>query len=91
MMIQGALIQCVFVEQVFRGTNYYTRLEVHTLRRGQLEIKNKAYHSRVAEQLGAEIPLTTVDQWAGLAECVVFGDVNKLTDRLFPRTAGQQH
>ena len=32
----------------------------------------------MAEQLGAEIPLTTVDQWAGLAECVVFGDVNKL-------------
>ena len=74
----GRLIQCVFAEQVFRGADYYTRLEVHTLRKGQLEIKNKAYHSRVAEQLGAEIPLATVDQWTGLAESVVFGDVNKL-------------
>lgn len=74
----GRLIQCVFAEQVFRGADYYTRLEVHTLRKGQLEIKNKAYHSRVAEQLGAEIPLAAIDQWAGLAESVVFGDVDKL-------------
>ncbi len=74
----GRLIQCVFVEQVFHGIDYYTRLEVHTLRKGQLEIRNKAYHSRVAEQLGDEISLDTVDQWAGLVNSIVFNDVKKL-------------
>ena len=73
----GRLIQCVFVEQVFRGVDYYTRLGC--IQRAMDSWRSKQGLSQSGGRaLGAEIPLTSVDQWAGLAESVVFGDVNKL-------------
>ena len=48
------------------GDLYYTRLEYHRLENEVLTIRNKAYVSSTETDLGREIPLSEVDDWAKL-------------------------
>jgi A118 family predicted phage portal protein len=64
---RGRLMKVVFVEtkQVDKD-NFYRRFEYHALENKGLRITNKAYHAKNANELGREIPLTDVEDWAGL-------------------------
>jgi A118 family predicted phage portal protein len=55
-----------FVEQVQRGRMYYTRLEHHAMTDEGYVIRNRAFRSFSASEIGAECPLDAVDEWSQL-------------------------
>lgn len=63
----GRITQCVFTEQYRKGQKLYTRLEVHGLRGGRVQISNRAFVSANDYSLGGEIPLSSVERWSELA------------------------
>lgn len=67
------LVKVIFPEFKKIGDNYYTRLEYHSLdtKKG-LTITNTAYVSASEGQLGREIPLAAVDEWASLPNAVTY-------------------
>lgn len=60
----GRVTGAVFVDQLRKGSTYYTRMEYHDLSNGAYTIKNAAFQSMSAGQLGHQIPLDTVAEWA---------------------------
>lgn len=64
---EGKLLKVVFPEFKKMGNDYYTRLEYHDLDPVKgLTITNTAYMSSSERQLGKEINLTEVTEWAGI-------------------------
>lgn len=67
------LVKVIFPEFKKIGDNYYTRLEYHSLDTEKgLTITNTAYVSANEGQLGREIPLAAVDEWASLPASVTY-------------------
>jgi A118 family predicted phage portal protein len=67
------LVKVIFPEFKKIGDNYYTRLEYHSLDAEKgLTITNTAYVSASEGQLGREIPLAAVDEWASLPNAVTY-------------------
>lgn len=67
------LVKVIFPEFKKIGDNYYTRLEYHSLDTEKgLTITNTAYVSASEGQLGREIPLVTVYEWANLPTSVTY-------------------
>lgn len=67
------LVKVIFPEFKKIGDNYYTRLEYHNLDTEKgLTITNTAYVSASEGQLGREIPLAAVDEWASLPNAVTY-------------------
>lgn len=67
------LVKVIFPEFKKIGDNYYTRLEYHSLDTEKgLTITNTAYVSAGEGQLGREIPLAAVDEWANLPTSVTY-------------------
>ena len=67
------LVKVIFPEFRKIGDNYYTRLEYHNLdTENGLTITNTAYVSASEGQLGREIPLAAVDEWASLPNAVTY-------------------
>lgn len=65
----GDITGCIFTERKFQGEKVYTRLELHNLKGNIYTISNRAYVAKKEEEkLGAEVPLTAVEEWAELAE-----------------------
>lgn len=79
----GDLTKCVLVDQIQSGNTVYTRLELHSLEGGKLQIENRAYRSANDETLGTRIPLETVDRWAGLSDEVTYEGIDILPFGLF--------
>jgi A118 family predicted phage portal protein len=70
---KGRLIKVVFPEYKKLGDRHYTRLEFHSLDyENGLTITNTAYVSSTALNLGREIPLSAVDEWAELEESITY-------------------
>lgn len=63
----GHLTEVVFAEQIRRGDSYYTRLEYHAMSGAGCAIRNRAFRSSTADEIGSAVPLTAVDEWASLA------------------------
>lgn len=67
------LVKVIFPEFKKIVDNYYTRLEYHSLDTEKgLTITNTAYVSASEGQLGREIPLAAVDEWASLPNAVTY-------------------
>lgn len=67
------LVKVIFPEFKKIGDNYYARLEYHSLDTEKgLTITNTAYVSASEGQLGREIPLAAVDEWASLPNAVTY-------------------
>lgn len=72
----GEITSAVFVEQIQKGNEFYTRLEVHEWKDRMYTITNKAFkkhtNSFISRQddvsLGREIPLSSVSEWSQLSE-----------------------
>jgi A118 family predicted phage portal protein len=64
---RGRLTKVVFVEtKRIKDDDYYFRFEYHALDVNGLTITNKAYHSHGKTDLGREVPLSSVSEWADL-------------------------
>lgn len=70
---RGRLLKVVFPEFKKLNDNYYTRLEFHDLDPVKgLTITNTAYVSGSPKNLGQQISLETVEEWANLEENVSY-------------------
>lgn len=64
----GDVCGAAFVSRITRGKRYYTRIEWHYFADDLYIIKNKAYLSESKDDLGREIQLASVDEWADVQE-----------------------
>lgn len=64
----GNITGCIFAERKTVGKKFYTRLETHDYGKELYTVKNAVYLSDSADMLGRQVPLTTVPEWAELAE-----------------------
>lgn len=64
----GNIVGTIFAEYITHGIDHYTRLEYHRFKDGLYLVTNKAFRNRAMQNgqytLGAEIPLTEVEEWA---------------------------
>lgn len=72
------ITRCAFLEQFRRNEEIYTRVEVHTFRNNELNIRNRAFISRVDGMLGTEVSVNSVQRWYELAPEITFSGVQKL-------------
>ena len=75
--VNGRLIKVIFpeIKQVSEST-WLTRLEFHSLDyKLGLTITNRAYMSSSPNELGHEIPLVSVDEWASLPAEITYPDM----------------
>lgn len=63
----GHMTGAIFTEQIKRRNAIYTRLEHHEFKDGTETITNKAFVSATSAQLGREISLTEVPEWADIS------------------------
>ena len=63
----GRMTGAIFTEQIKRRNAIYTRLEHHEFRNGTETIQHRAFVSSTSTQLGREIPLAEVPEWADIS------------------------
>lgn len=63
----GRMTGAIFTDQIKRRNTIYTRLEHHEFQNGTETVRNLVFASSTTAQLGREIPLTEVPEWADLA------------------------
>lgn len=64
---RGRLVDVVFVQtKLVKDDDIYYRFERHKVSKAGLEITNKAFHSRIKNELGHEISLESIPEWADL-------------------------
>lgn len=73
----GNITGSVFVEQITKGQNYFTRFEYHNLTDAGYQVMNSAYKSTSRETVGNQVALETVEEWAGLEPEVLIENVEK--------------
>lgn len=71
----GRITGAVFVDQISRNDTIYTRLEYHNLTDAGYAIKNLAFKSLNKIDLGQQIALTAIDEWASLEPEVLLTNV----------------
>lgn len=59
-------------------SEWYHKLEYHTLTVDGLQIRNVAYRSNSMREIGKPCPLTDVAEWAGLAESALIPGVDRM-------------
>lgn len=72
----GDLRDVIFRDLYQDGEWFFTRLERHTVDGDNVEITQRAFKSRFKDQLGAEVPLTSVQQWADLSPKATLHDTH---------------
>lgn len=81
----GELLGAIFIDQITRGKEIYTRLEYQELNDTTLTIKNKAYKTTTYNSniLGTKIPLNSVEDWNNIQDEIQINHVNKLLGGYF--------
>lgn len=64
----GNITGCIFAERKIVGNKFYTRLESHDFTPEKYTVTNRVFLSDIAEQLGRNVPIGSVPEWAGLLE-----------------------
>lgn len=62
----GNITSCIFSDQRTIGKKFYTRLEMHTMKKEGCVVTNRAFVSEARDSIGRAVPLTEVDVWADL-------------------------
>ena len=62
----GEITDCAFLYYFRDGGQFYTRIETHRRAGGGYMVTNRAYRSDRGYGLGDEVPLSSVDGWAGI-------------------------
>lgn len=75
---RGRLINVVFMEvKTIKKDSYFYRFEQHKLDKQGLTITNRAYHSTEKGNIGHEVNLNSVEEWASLPPSILYQGVNK--------------
>lgn len=80
---RGEITGAVFVETKVVGDKKYTRLEYHNLNGTDYYISNTAFESKnnniagMEDNLGKQVPLASVEEWAGLEEETTIKNIEK--------------
>ena len=72
------ITKCAFLDQFRRDNEIYSRIEIHTLKDGLLNIRNRAFVSRTEGLIGTEIPVNSVSKWSELVQEITFSGTEKL-------------
>ena len=72
------ITKCAFLDQFRRDNEIYSRIEIHTLKDGLLNIRNRAFVSRTEGLIGNEISVNSVPKWSELAQEMTFSGIDKL-------------
>lgn len=72
------ITKCAFLDQFRRDNEIYSRIEIHTLKDGLLNIRNRAFVSRTEGLIGTEIPVNSVPKWSELVQEITFSGTEKL-------------
>ena len=73
----GRITGAIFIQPIVRDGKFYTRVEEHKLVGDRYEISNRVFKSYSRGSIGREVPITSVKEWANLAESCVIGNVKK--------------
>ncbi len=73
----GRMTSAVFCDQIAKDGAIYTRLEHHNFAKGTYTVENKAFFSGNKTNLGKQINLTDVAEWADIAAFVKFENVKE--------------
>lgn len=81
----GELLGAIFIDQITKGKDVYTRLEYQELNDTVLTIKNKAYKTTIHNSsiLGTQILLLQVPEWANIQEEIQINDIDRLLGGYF--------
>lgn len=80
----GELLGAIFVDQITKGDDVYTRLEYNELNDTTLTIKNIVYKgNKNSSTLGSRTSLTFVPEWKGIQEETTIENVNRLLGGYF--------
>lgn len=78
------MLGAIFIDQIIKGNEVYTRLEYNELNNTTLVIRNKAYKgSKNSSALGTKISLSQVPEWQEIQEETQIQNVNKLLGGYF--------
>lgn len=73
------LTDCILIERKQKSDDrYFFRAERHQLTEQGLRIENRAYFSTSASQLGRQIPLADIEEWADYLEEVMYPGMDKM-------------
>lgn len=72
------ITRCAFLDQFRQGEVIYSRIELHALTDGVLQIRNRVFMSRSEGVLGTEVDIGTVPKWQHLAAEMQIQGVSKL-------------
>jgi A118 family predicted phage portal protein len=73
----GKMTGCVFVEQIKRKNNIFTRAEHHEYSNGTYTIQNRAFQSHSSESIGTPIALSDVPEWAQLTPDMQIKEIDR--------------
>ena len=80
----GNLLGAIFIDQITKSNDIYTRLEYNELKGNILEIKNIAYKGKKnGVILANKINLNSVDKWKDIQETLAIEGVDKLLGGFF--------
>lgn len=81
----GELLGAIFIDQIIKGNDIYTRLEYNDLNDTTLTIKNIVYKTNKnnASTLGSKVSLLQVPEWKDIQEQTTIENVNRLLGGYF--------
>lgn len=81
----GELLGAIFIDQITKGNDIYTRLEYNDLNNTTITIKNIAYKTNKnnLNTLGSKISLALIPEWKGIQEETQIENVNRLIGGYF--------
>lgn len=81
---EGKLLGAIFIDQITKGDDIYTRLEYQDLKGNGLTIKNLAFKSeKRGGDLGKQIPLFQVEEWNEIQDQVTISNIDRLLGGYF--------
>lgn len=72
----GRINGCVFVDRIIIGKKYYSKFEYHKLSGTEYSITNRAFLSDNSSDIGREVSLESVPEWAGIAPSATFSGID---------------
>lgn len=81
----GELLGAIFIDQMVKGDEIYTRLEYNDLNNTTITIKNVAYKTNKnnSNTLGTKTNLNSIPEWKGIQEETQIENVNRLIGGYF--------
>lgn len=72
---RGDITSAVFLARRQEGNRYYTRIEKHVLDGTTYKITNKAFSGMSQDEIGDEVPLSSVPEWAFIDPFTEIADI----------------